>query len=135
MLPDNCVVILPPPTQPRTRRYLYRSLPLWMKHVPADKLQSYVSVLGQQQVAERHLPGRGELCRAVLGGLAQAMALPDPTQDGWATLSSTAEAIFQLLPEQIQVPSHRWGRHLNGAPQTCFLPPLPGLWGGGGVKA
>ncbi|XP_048826033.1 focadhesin [Brienomyrus brachyistius] len=87
---------------PHTRGHLYRSLPLWMKHVPAEKLQSYVSILGVQQVGQRDLPGRGELCRAVLEGLAQAMALPDPTQDSWAILRSTTEAIFQLLPEQIQ---------------------------------
>ncbi|KAJ8397874.1 hypothetical protein AAFF_G00435630 [Aldrovandia affinis] len=87
---------------PRTRAQLSRSLSLWMKHVPEDKLQVHVEVLGAQQFGQESRPQRLPLCHALLEGLSQAMALPNPSQNCWAVLVSTAEKIFTLLPDQIQ---------------------------------
>ncbi|XP_059210534.1 focadhesin [Centropristis striata] len=86
----------------QTRAYLYESLGLWMKHVAEDKLQVYVESLGLQQFKEDCRPQRLSLCRSLLQGLAQAMALPNPPKNCWTILCSTTEKIFTLLPNQIQ---------------------------------
>ncbi|KAL4641587.1 focadhesin [Arapaima gigas] len=86
----------------RTRARLYRSLPTWMKHVAADKLQTYVEVLGVQQFGPESRLQRLDLCLAVLEGLSQAMALPDPSQNTWDVLRAATEGIFALLPNHIQ---------------------------------
>ncbi|KAM4611436.1 focadhesin [Polymixia lowei] len=85
-----------------TRGHLYETLGVWMKHVPEDKLQVYTESLGVQQFQQELRPQRGALCRSLLQGLAQAMALPNPPNNCWATLCSTAEKIFALLPNRIQ---------------------------------
>ncbi|XP_061106929.1 focadhesin [Conger conger] len=87
---------------PRTRAQLYRSLPLWMKHVAEDKLQVCVGTLGLQHFGQDGRPQRLPLCRALLEGLSSAMALPNPSQNSWAVLCSTTEKIFTLLPDRIQ---------------------------------
>uniref|UniRef100_A0A7N8Y0G9 Focadhesin n=1 Tax=Mastacembelus armatus TaxID=205130 RepID=A0A7N8Y0G9_9TELE len=86
----------------QTRAYLYETLGLWMKHVADDKLQVYVETLGLQQFQEDLRPQRLSLCRSLLQGLAQAMALPNPPNNCWTIVCSTTEKIFSLLPNQIQ---------------------------------
>uniref|UniRef100_A0A673ARV5 Focadhesin n=1 Tax=Sphaeramia orbicularis TaxID=375764 RepID=A0A673ARV5_9TELE len=75
----------------------------WMKHVAEDKLQVYVESLGLQQFQDDLRPQRLSLCRSILQGLAQAMALPNPPNNCWTILCSTTEKIFNLLPNQVQV--------------------------------
>ena len=97
-----------------------------MKHVAEDKLQVYVESLGLQQFQKDLRPQRLSLCRSLLQGLAQAMALPNPPNNCWTILCSTTEKIFTLLPNQIQVQNYStmsekskyffvFNRHLN-----CF---------------
>ncbi|XP_029310314.1 focadhesin [Cottoperca gobio] len=86
----------------QTRAHLYESLGLWMKHVAEDKLQVHMESLGLQQFQEDLRPQRLSLCRSLLQGLAQAMALPNPPNNCWTILCSTTEKIFALLPNQIQ---------------------------------
>ncbi|XP_040887163.1 focadhesin [Toxotes jaculatrix] len=86
----------------QTRAHLYETLGSWMKHVAEDKLQVYVESLGLQQFQEDLRPQRLSLCRSVLQGLAQAMALPNPPNTCWTILCSATEKIFTLLPNQIQ---------------------------------
>uniref|UniRef100_A0A3Q2C776 Focadhesin n=1 Tax=Cyprinodon variegatus TaxID=28743 RepID=A0A3Q2C776_CYPVA len=87
----------------RTRAHLYESLGVWMKHVAEDKLQVFVQSLGLQQFQDDVRTQRLSLCRSLLTGVAQAMALPNPPNHCWAVLCSSAEKIFLLLPNQIQV--------------------------------
>uniref|UniRef100_A0AAQ5YU84 DUF3730 domain-containing protein n=1 Tax=Amphiprion ocellaris TaxID=80972 RepID=A0AAQ5YU84_AMPOC len=86
-----------------TRAHLYETLGLWMKHVAEDKLRVYVDSLGLQQFQEDLRRQRLSLCRSLLQGLTQAMALPNPPNNCWSILCSTSEKIFTLLPNQIQV--------------------------------
>uniref|UniRef100_A0A3B4FQ75 Focadhesin n=1 Tax=Pundamilia nyererei TaxID=303518 RepID=A0A3B4FQ75_9CICH len=74
----------------------------WMKHVTEDKLQVYVESLGLQQFQEDLRPQRASLCGSVLRGLAQAMALPNPSSSCWTILCSATEKIFTFLPDRIQ---------------------------------
>lgn len=76
-----------------------------MKHVAEDKLQVYTESLGPQHFQEDLRPQRLSTCRSLLRGLAQAMALPNPPNNCWTILCSTAEKIYSLLPNQIQVQS------------------------------
>uniref|UniRef100_A0A671UN57 Focadhesin n=1 Tax=Sparus aurata TaxID=8175 RepID=A0A671UN57_SPAAU len=87
---------------PQTRAHLYENLGLWMKHVAEDKLQVHVESLGLQQFQEDLRPQRLSLCRSLLRGLNQAMALPNPPNNCWTILCSTTEKIFTLLPNHIQ---------------------------------
>uniref|UniRef100_A0A669DY24 Focadhesin n=1 Tax=Oreochromis niloticus TaxID=8128 RepID=A0A669DY24_ORENI len=84
--------------------HLLRSATLgsWMKHVTEDKLQVYVESLGVQQFQEDLRPQRASLCCSVLRGLAQAMALPNPSSSCWTILCSATEKIFTFLPDRIQ---------------------------------
>ncbi|KAM6894866.1 focadhesin isoform 1-T2 [Lycodopsis pacificus] len=86
----------------QTRAHLFESLGLWMKHVAEDKLQVHMESLGLQQFQEDLRPQRLALCRSLLQGLAQAMALQNPPNNCWTILCSTTEKIFTLLPNQIQ---------------------------------
>uniref|UniRef100_A0A3P9C086 Focadhesin n=1 Tax=Maylandia zebra TaxID=106582 RepID=A0A3P9C086_9CICH len=85
-----------------TRAHLYETLGSWMKHVTEDKLQVYVESLGLQQFQEDLRPQRASLCGSVLRGLAQAMALPNPSSSCWTILCSATEKIFTFLPDRIQ---------------------------------
>ncbi|XP_076829762.1 focadhesin [Brachyhypopomus gauderio] len=87
----------------RTRVLLYERLCSWMKHVAEDKLQVHVESLAVQQFLPGTRAQQLPLCRAVLTGLAKAMALPDPARSCWTTLCSTTEKIFNHLPDGIQV--------------------------------
>ncbi|CAI5682283.1 unnamed protein product [Oreochromis niloticus] len=86
----------------QTRAHLYETLGSWMKHVTEDKLQVYVESLGVQQFQEDLRPQRASLCCSVLRGLAQAMALPNPSSSCWTILCSATEKIFTFLPDRIQ---------------------------------
>ncbi|XP_041635386.1 focadhesin [Cheilinus undulatus] len=85
----------------QTRSHLYESLGLWMKHVSEDKLQVYLESLGLQQFQDDLRPQRLSLCRSVLKGLCQAMALPNPPNNCWSILTSSTEKIFNILPNHI----------------------------------
>ncbi|KAF1380319.1 hypothetical protein PFLUV_G00162410 [Perca fluviatilis] len=86
----------------QTRAQLYESLGLWMKHVAEDKLQVHMESLGLQHFQEEFRPQRRSLCRSLLQGLAQAMALPNPSNSCWTILCSSSEKIFSLMPNHIQ---------------------------------
>ncbi|KAA8579270.1 hypothetical protein FQN60_017486 [Etheostoma spectabile] len=88
--------------QSQTRSQLYETLGLWMKHVAEDKLQVYMESLGLQHFQEELRPQRLSLCRSLLQGLAQAMALPNPPNSCWTILCSSSEKIFSLMPNHIQ---------------------------------
>lgn len=93
-----------------TRAHLYESLGLWMRHVAEDKLQVYVERLGVLQVYVGVEQFRGQRdghallpCQALLRGLAQAMALPNPPKHCWSLLCSVTEKIYSILPDRVQV--------------------------------
>ncbi|NXO00701.1 FOCAD protein, partial [Rhinopomastus cyanomelas] len=78
------------------------SLPLWMKHVAEDKLQSFTEVFLMQKFEVRNSTRNPEVCQCALQGLVQAMKLPDPAQKCWSFLCQAVEKIFELLPNEIQ---------------------------------
>ncbi|NXK44833.1 FOCAD protein, partial [Chauna torquata] len=78
------------------------SLPLWMKHVAEDKLQSFTEVFLIQQFEVKSQAKETETCQCVLQGLMQAMKIPNPAQYCWSFLCQAAEKIFELLPNEIQ---------------------------------
>lgn len=89
--------------QRATRAHLYESLGSWMRHVAEDKLQVYVERLGVQHFREERGGRAPFVCQALLRGLAQAMALPSPPKHCWTLLCSTAEKIYSVLPDRVQV--------------------------------
>uniref|UniRef100_A0A8C0HG69 Focadhesin n=1 Tax=Chelonoidis abingdonii TaxID=106734 RepID=A0A8C0HG69_CHEAB len=86
----------------KTRKYLFTTLSLWMKHVAEDKLQTFTEVFLVQHFETKKHPKNPELCQSILQGLSQAMKLPNPAQYCWNLLCQAAEKIFELLPEEIQ---------------------------------
>ncbi|KAH1168614.1 focadhesin [Mauremys mutica] len=86
----------------KTRKYLFTTLPLWMKHVAEDKLQTFTEVFLVQHFETKKHPKNPELCQSILQGLSQAMKLPNPAQYCWNLLCQAAEKIFELLPEEIK---------------------------------
>ncbi|KAM7076918.1 focadhesin isoform 1-T2 [Ciconia maguari] len=86
----------------KTQKYLFTSLPLWMKHVAEDKLQSFTEVFLIQQFEVRNRTKNPEICQCVLQGLMQAMKLPNPAQYCWSFLCQAVEKIFELLPNEVQ---------------------------------
>ncbi|NXS66373.1 FOCAD protein, partial [Pandion haliaetus] len=78
------------------------SLPLWMKHVAEDKLQSFTDVFLIQQFEVKNRTKKPEICQCVLQGLMQAMKLPNPAQYCWSILCQAVEKIFELLPNEVQ---------------------------------
>ncbi|KAK7910251.1 hypothetical protein WMY93_014935 [Mugilogobius chulae] len=86
----------------QTRAHLYETLGVWMKHVAEDKLQVFVENQGLQHFQGDLRPQRLPLCRSLLQGLAQAMALPNPPNNCWSLLCTTTEKIYNLLPNNIQ---------------------------------
>ncbi|KAM8882281.1 focadhesin isoform 1-T1 [Synchiropus picturatus] len=86
----------------QTRAHLYENLSSWMRHVADDKLHTFVEILGLQLFQHDLRPQRLAMCLSLLRGLAQAMALPNPSKTCWSVLSSTTEKIFCVLPNQIQ---------------------------------
>ncbi|NXG81666.1 FOCAD protein, partial [Stercorarius parasiticus] len=86
----------------KTQKYLFTSLPLWMKHVAEDKLQSFTEVFLIKQFEVKNHTKTPEICQCVLQGLMQAMKLPSPAQYCWSILCQAVEKIFELLPNEIQ---------------------------------
>uniref|UniRef100_A0A8C0BZR9 Focadhesin n=1 Tax=Buteo japonicus TaxID=224669 RepID=A0A8C0BZR9_9AVES len=86
----------------KTQKYLFMSLPLWMKHVAEDKLQSFTEVSVIQQFEVKNRTKNPEICQCVLQGLMQAMKLPNPAQYCWSFLCQAVEKIFELLPNEVQ---------------------------------
>ncbi|NWQ77385.1 FOCAD protein, partial [Columbina picui] len=86
----------------KTQKYLFMSLPLWMKHVAEDKLQFFTEVFLKQQFEVRNCIENPEACQCILQGLLQAMKLPNPAQYCWNFLCQAVEKIFELLPNEIQ---------------------------------
>uniref|UniRef100_A0A8D0BRD5 Focadhesin n=1 Tax=Salvator merianae TaxID=96440 RepID=A0A8D0BRD5_SALMN len=84
-----------------TKKYLFTSLPLWMKYVAEDKLQAFTEVFMVQHFEAKRQPQNQELCCNILRGLSQAMKLPSPAQYSWSCLCRTVEKIFELLPNGI----------------------------------
>ncbi|NXI90902.1 FOCAD protein, partial [Psophia crepitans] len=78
------------------------SLPLWMKHVAEDKLQSFTEVFLIQQFEVKNRTKHPDICQCVLQGLMQAMKLPNPAQYCWSFLCQSVEKIFELLPNEVQ---------------------------------
>ncbi|NXH15365.1 FOCAD protein, partial [Bucco capensis] len=78
------------------------SLPLWMKHVAEDKLQSFMEVFLIQQFQVKNNTKTPEICQCILQGLKQAMKLPDPALYCWNFLCQAVEKIFELLPDEVQ---------------------------------
>ncbi|NWX24347.1 FOCAD protein, partial [Aegotheles bennettii] len=78
------------------------SLPLWMKHVAEDKLQSFTEVFLIQQFEVKNHTKNPDICQCVLQGLMQAMKLPNPAQYCWTFLCQAVEKIFELLPNEVQ---------------------------------
>uniref|UniRef100_A0A8C3JAC8 Focadhesin n=1 Tax=Calidris pygmaea TaxID=425635 RepID=A0A8C3JAC8_9CHAR len=86
----------------KTQKYLFTSLPLWMKHVAEDKLQSFTEVFLIQQLEVKNRTKPPEICQCILQGLMQAMKLPSPAQYCWSILCQAVEKIFELLPNELQ---------------------------------
>ncbi|XP_072446311.1 focadhesin [Chiloscyllium punctatum] len=86
-----------------TRKYLFTSLASWMKHVPEDKLQTFVEVLAVQCFTLESRQKSPDLCHTVLQGLHEAMKVPTQVQHSWSILCKSVETIFELLPNEIQV--------------------------------
>uniref|UniRef100_A0A8D2LIG2 Focadhesin n=1 Tax=Varanus komodoensis TaxID=61221 RepID=A0A8D2LIG2_VARKO len=86
----------------KTKRYLFTSLPVWMKYVAEDKLQAFTEMFMVQHFEAKDQPKHLELCHNILQGLSQAMKLPSPAQYSWSCLCRTAERIFELLPNEIR---------------------------------
>ncbi|NXC75735.1 FOCAD protein, partial [Anhinga anhinga] len=78
------------------------SLPLWMKHVAEDKLQSFTEVFLIQQFEVKNRTKNPEICQCVLQGLMQAMKLPNPDQYCWSFLCQAVQKMFELLPNEVQ---------------------------------
>ncbi|XP_051875127.1 focadhesin isoform X2 [Pristis pectinata] len=85
------------------RKYLFTSLASWMKHVPEDKLQTFVEVLAVQSFTTENRQGSPELCHSILQGLNEAMKVPNQVQHSWGILCKSVEKIFEMLPNEIQV--------------------------------
>ncbi|KFM04188.1 Focadhesin [Aptenodytes forsteri] len=86
----------------KTQKYLFTSLPLWMKHVAEDKLQSFTEVFLIQQFEGKNHTKNPEICQCVLQGLMQAMKLPNAAQYCWSFLCQAVEKVFELLPNEVQ---------------------------------
>ncbi|NXJ99967.1 FOCAD protein, partial [Corythaixoides concolor] len=86
----------------KTQKYLFMSLPLWMKHVAEDKLQSFTEVFLIQQLEVKNHSKNPENGQYVLQGLMQAMKVPNPPQYCWSFLCQAVEKIFELLPNKVQ---------------------------------
>ncbi|KAJ6616940.1 hypothetical protein lerEdw1_015074, partial [Lerista edwardsae] len=86
----------------QTKKYLFTSLPVWVKYVAEDKLQAFTEVFLVQHFEAKHYPQNLTLCWSILQGLSQAMKLPSPAQSSWSFLCRAVERIFELLPNEIR---------------------------------
>ncbi|XP_060093204.1 focadhesin [Heteronotia binoei] len=86
----------------QAKKFLFTSLPRWMKYLAEDKLQAFTEVFMVQHFEAKNYLENLELCWSVLQGLSQAMKLPSPAQCSWSILCRAAERIFELLPNEIR---------------------------------
>uniref|UniRef100_A0A670K5U6 Focadhesin n=1 Tax=Podarcis muralis TaxID=64176 RepID=A0A670K5U6_PODMU len=98
--------VAPPLVCSLTKRYLFTSLSVWMKHVAEDRLQAFTEVFMVQHFEAKNQPQDLDLCWSILQGLSQAMKLPSSAQYSWSCLCRTAERIFELLPNGIRMYIH-----------------------------
>uniref|UniRef100_A0A670ZP43 Focadhesin n=1 Tax=Pseudonaja textilis TaxID=8673 RepID=A0A670ZP43_PSETE len=84
-----------------SKKYLFSSLPLWMKYVAEDKQQIFTEVFMVQHFETKKQSKNQDLCWNILQGLSQAMKSPSPTQHSWSCFCKAAEKIFELLPDEI----------------------------------
>ncbi|XP_041419597.1 focadhesin isoform X2 [Xenopus laevis] len=87
----------------KSRSYLLSSLPLWMRHVSEDKLQTFSDLFIVSQFEDQNKMVDLDLSLSILQGLQQAMKLPSPPQHCWSFLCKTTENIFHLLPSKIRM--------------------------------
>uniref|UniRef100_A0A670ZPB1 Focadhesin n=1 Tax=Pseudonaja textilis TaxID=8673 RepID=A0A670ZPB1_PSETE len=85
----------------QAKKYLFSSLPLWMKYVAEDKQQIFTEVFMVQHFETKKQSKNQDLCWNILQGLSQAMKSPSPTQHSWSCFCKAAEKIFELLPDEI----------------------------------
>ncbi|XP_069782843.1 focadhesin isoform X2 [Narcine bancroftii] len=85
------------------RKYLFTTLASWMKHVPEDKLQTFIEVLAVQYFTRDNKQKSPELCLSILQGLNEAMKIPNHVQHSWSILCRSVEKILEMLPNKIQV--------------------------------
>ncbi|XP_032809673.2 focadhesin isoform X2 [Petromyzon marinus] len=78
---------------PCTRSFLCSSLPLWMRHVPQDKMEAFLDSACTQA-------GGDQL--ALLQGLRDALRLPNLPHYCWSALSAATERAYVDLPVEIQ---------------------------------
>uniref|UniRef100_A0A3P9C2E4 Focadhesin n=1 Tax=Maylandia zebra TaxID=106582 RepID=A0A3P9C2E4_9CICH len=97
----QCVVLAACQTQSSHSAALF--LGSWLSPPLVHSLSVIQYLLGLQQFQEDLRPQRASLCGSVLRGLAQAMALPNPSSSCWTILCSATEKIFTFLPDRIQV--------------------------------
>uniref|UniRef100_A0AAX7VEW9 DUF3730 domain-containing protein n=1 Tax=Astatotilapia calliptera TaxID=8154 RepID=A0AAX7VEW9_ASTCA len=96
----QCVVLAACQTQSSHSAALF--LGSWLSPPLVHSLSVIQYLLGLQQFQEDLRPQRASLCGSVLRGLAQAMALPNPSSSCWTILCSATEKIFTFLPDRIQ---------------------------------
>ncbi|XP_057639545.1 focadhesin isoform X1 [Chionomys nivalis] len=84
------------------KKYLLVSLPLWVKHVSDEQIQSFVENLMVVVFKAASPPSHPELCLSALQGLSQAMKLPSPSHHLWSLLCDATGRIFDLLPNRIR---------------------------------
>uniref|UniRef100_A0A803T5P5 Focadhesin n=1 Tax=Anolis carolinensis TaxID=28377 RepID=A0A803T5P5_ANOCA len=84
------------------KRYVFTSLPVWVKYVADDKLQAFTEIFMVQHFDTKKQAKNRELCWDILQGLHQAMKLPNPAQGNWSCLCKATERIFELLPNEIR---------------------------------
>nr|XP_003216652.1 PREDICTED: focadhesin [Anolis carolinensis] len=86
----------------QAKRYVFTSLPVWVKYVADDKLQAFTEIFMVQHFDTKKQAKNRELCWDILQGLHQAMKLPNPAQGNWSCLCKATERIFELLPNEIR---------------------------------
>uniref|UniRef100_A0A803SR82 Focadhesin n=1 Tax=Anolis carolinensis TaxID=28377 RepID=A0A803SR82_ANOCA len=94
--------VAPPLVYSLTKRYVFTSLPVWVKYVADDKLQAFTEIFMVQHFDTKKQAKNRELCWDILQGLHQAMKLPNPAQGNWSCLCKATERIFELLPNEIR---------------------------------
>lgn len=85
------------------KKYLLVSLPLWVKHVSDEQIQSFVENLMVAVFKAASPPSHPVLCLSALQGMSQAMKLPSPSHHLWSLLCDATGRIFDLLPNRIRV--------------------------------
>ncbi|XP_023571604.1 focadhesin isoform X2 [Octodon degus] len=84
------------------KKYLLESVPVWIKHVTDEQIQSFVENLMVAVFTVGSPLYNPELCPSALQGLSQAMKLPSPACHLWSLLFEATGKIFDLLPNKIR---------------------------------